>query len=89
MCACALCVTAGGLDVGHELIRQGSAIPYWRYDGVRYRKAYNEALAADAGMRASAFIEPEAWRRGQRCTNKSKPESLAVVGAVSALFSWI
>lgn len=52
----ATCVTPAGLDVGRELVRQGWAIPYWRYDGARYAKAYGEALAADVGIHAGTFI---------------------------------
>ncbi len=62
----ATCTNAGGLDIGQEMIRQGWAVPYWRYDGARYSKAYDEALSADIGMHAGTFIEPERWRRGER-----------------------
>lgn len=62
----ATCITPAGLDVGRDLVRQGWAIPYWRYDGARYSSAYEEARAADVGMHAGAFIDPEQWRRGQR-----------------------
>lgn len=62
----ASCSTATGVDIGGEMIRQGWAVPYWRYDGARYSKPYDEALSADAGMHAGTFIEPERWRRGER-----------------------
>jgi hypothetical protein len=47
-------------------IRQGWAVPYWKYDGARYSKLFDEALSTDAGMHAGVFIEPERWRRGER-----------------------
>ncbi|MBN9453853.1 MAG: thermonuclease family protein [Bosea sp.] len=62
----ATCTNAAGLDIGREMIRQGWAVPYWRYGGARYSKAYDEALAADVGMHAGTFIDPEQWRRGER-----------------------
>ena len=62
----ATCTNSAGVDIGREMIRQGWAVPYWRYDGIRYSKAYDEALSTDAGMHAGAFIEPERWRRGER-----------------------
>lgn len=62
----ASCITPSNRDVGGELVRQGWAIPYWRYDGARYAKAYREARAARAGMHAGTFIDPEEWRRGAR-----------------------
>lgn len=62
----AACSDATGRDIGREMIREGWAVPYWRYDGARYSKAYNEALSIDAGMHAGVFIEPERWRRGER-----------------------
>ena len=65
----AICTNAAGLDIGREMIRQGWAVPYWRYGGARYSKAYDEALAADVGMHAGTFIDPEQWRRGERWTD--------------------
>ncbi len=65
-CEVASCTNAAGLDIGREMIRQGWAVPYWRYGGARYFKVYDEALAADVGMHAGTFIEPEQWRRGER-----------------------
>lgn len=62
----ATCANTAGVDLGREMIRQGWAIPYWRYGGARYSGAYDEALSADMGMHAGAFIEPERWRRGER-----------------------
>lgn len=62
----ATCTNAAGLDIGREMIRQGWAVPYWRYGGARYSKAYDEALSADAGMHTGTFIAPERWRRGER-----------------------
>lgn len=62
----ATCTNAAGLDVGREMIRLGWAVPYWRYGGARYSKAYDEALAADVGMHGGTFIDPEQWRRGER-----------------------
>ncbi len=62
----ATCINLSGVDVGRELVRQGWALPYWRYDGVRYAKAYDEAMTSDVGIHIGTFIEPEKWRRGQR-----------------------
>lgn len=62
----ATCTNAAGVDVGREMIRQGWAVPYWRYGGARYSKVYDEALAADVGMHVGTFIDPEQWRRGER-----------------------
>lgn len=62
----ATCITKARTDVGREMIRLGWAVPYWRYGGARYSQAYDEALTANAGMNAGAFIEPERWRRGER-----------------------
>lgn len=64
--AVATCVAPAGLDVGRDLIRQGWAVPYWRYGGARYAKAFDEARAAAVGMHAGTFIDPEQWRRGAR-----------------------
>lgn len=62
----ATCSNPAGVDVGGEMIRKGWAVPYWRYGGTRYAKAYAEASSARAGMHSGTFIEPELWRHGQR-----------------------
>lgn len=62
----ATCTNPAGIEIGREMIRLGWAVPYWRYGGARYSRAYDEALSADAGMHAGTFIEPERWRRGER-----------------------
>lgn len=64
--AVATCTNPAGIEIGREMIRMGWAVPYWRYGGARYSKAFDEALAADAGMHAGKFIEPERWRQGER-----------------------
>jgi len=65
-------VTAGGKDLGEEMIRAGFAIPqpqFLRRDPDRedrYQSAHVEALNAQAGGLAGTWLSPSDWRRGKR-----------------------
>ena len=72
----ATCTNAAELDVGSEMIHQSWAVPYWRYGGARYSKAYDEVLSAHVGMHAGTFIDPERWRRGESAGIHAPPDAI-------------
>lgn len=61
----AVCLNAGGQDVGADLVRQGWALAY-RDFSLDYVDEESEAKAGKAGLWATEFVEPWEWRRGTR-----------------------
>lgn len=59
---------AGGVNLSVEMIRQGWAVPYWRYLSEVLSVfpaviiAYVQAKASGAGMHQGAFMNPADWR---------------------------
>lgn len=56
---------AGDRDLNAELVRRGWALAYRRYS-MDYVGEESDARAHGRGMWRGAFIEPWAWRRGER-----------------------
>ena len=63
--ALGICYAADGTDLNGWLVRQGYALAYRRYSP-KYIPEEEQARAAQAGLWAGEFMEPWAWRRGQR-----------------------
>ena len=68
----AVCFT-GATDINRELVRRGWAIEFKRYSDGRYADAEAEAKAAKAGLWASTFEEPAAWRKAKRTGEVQEP----------------
>jgi endonuclease YncB( thermonuclease family) len=61
--------TAGGIDIGRELVRRGLAMAYYPAKGVRgpsYDGDEADAEAAQRGLWGGSFIRPGEWRKGER-----------------------
>ena len=56
---------ANGVDLQAEMVRSGMAVAYLRYSN-RYENEMVEAMAAQVGIWAGPFVEPEDWRRQNR-----------------------
>ena len=56
---------ANGVDLQAEMVRSGMAVAYLRYSN-RYENEMVEAMAAQVGIWAGPFLEPEDWRRQNR-----------------------
>ena len=56
---------ANGMDLQAEMVRSGMAVAYLRYSN-RYENEMVEAMAAQVGIWAGPFLEPEDWRRQNR-----------------------
>lgn len=52
---------ANGVDLQAEMVRSGMAVAYLRYSN-RYENEMVEAMAAQVGIWAGPFVEPEQWR---------------------------
>ena len=63
--ALGICYATDGTDLNGWLVAQGWALAYRRYS-TRYVPEEDQARAAQAGIWASEFVPPWAWRRGQR-----------------------
>lgn len=65
-------VTVGGRDLGEAMIAAGFAIPQSQFlrtepdRAARYSAAFSDAKRRRAGAHSGTWIEPVAWRRGQR-----------------------
>ncbi|MER9412898.1 thermonuclease family protein [Mesorhizobium sp. M0589] len=55
--------TAGGVDIGEWMVRQGFAIDWPKYSAGFYGKAEMEARAAKRGVWAGSFERPWEWRK--------------------------
>lgn len=59
---------AGGVDLSVEMVRQGWALPYWRYlsevptVAASIVAAYSEAKLNGSGIHAGEFVTPSDWR---------------------------
>lgn len=57
-----------GKNVNAEIVRQGHAVPYWRYlsdrpaSAASILAAYAEAKLKGSGIHAGEFVSPETWR---------------------------
>lgn len=60
------CSTPAGLVINAEMVRAGWAVEYKKYSGGRYGDEEAEAKTAKRGLWAGTFVEPAAWRRGER-----------------------
>ncbi|MGF1629174.1 MAG: thermonuclease family protein [Kiloniellaceae bacterium] len=56
---------AGGVDLNGWLVGRGWAVAYRRYSR-EYIGAEDEAKSARRGIWDGEFVQPEAWRRGER-----------------------
>ena len=59
------CYAADGTDINAEMVRLGHALAYRKYSR-KYVSEEQEARARRRGLHRGAFVEPWAWRRGQR-----------------------
>ena len=59
------CYAADGTDINAEMVRLGHALAYRKYSK-KYVPEEREARAGRRGLHRGAFVEPSAWRRGQR-----------------------
>ena len=59
------CYAADGTDINAEMVRLGYALAYRKYSK-KYVPEEQEARANRRGLHRGAFVEPWAWRRGQR-----------------------
>ena len=55
--------TAGGVDIGEWMVRQGYALDWPKYSAGFYVRAEKEAKAAKRGLWAGSFDKPWEWRR--------------------------
>lgn len=53
-------------DIGSWLVANGWAVPYWKYDGRRYRNEHDRARLARAGIWAGSFEDPADHRANKR-----------------------
>lgn len=63
--ALGVCADANGTDLNRWLVRRGWALAYRRYS-TEYVPEEDQARAAQAGLWAGKFVQPWAWRRGER-----------------------
>ena len=54
------------IDINAEMVRLGWALEYPQYSDGRYGDAEAEARTANRGLWSGTFVEPWAWRRGDR-----------------------
>jgi len=54
---------AGGVQLNHEMVRRGWAVPYY---AVTYSDAAAEARSARRGIWRGTFDTPSQWRRDRR-----------------------
>ena len=59
------CYAADGTNINAEMVRLGHALAYRKYSK-KYVPQEREARARRRGLHRGAFVEPWAWRRGQR-----------------------
>ena len=59
------CYAADGRNINAEMVRLGHALAYRKYS-TAYMPQEREAQAGRRGLHRGAFVEPWAWRRGQR-----------------------
>ncbi len=64
--------TSGGRDLGDFMVRNGWALDYAAYSGGAYAAAELEARAGGRGIHLGTFIDPAAWRRGERLDNPGR-----------------
>ena len=57
-------------ELNAEMVRQGWALEYSEYSDGRYTDDQEEARQARRGLWAGTFVEPWAWRRGERLTSE-------------------
>ena len=59
------CYAADGRNINAEMVRLGHALAYRKYS-TAYVAQEREARARRRGLHRGAFVDPWAWRRGQR-----------------------
>ena len=55
--------TAGGVDIGERMVRQGYAVDWPKYSAGFYAQAETEARKAKRGLWAGSFDRPWEWRK--------------------------
>ncbi|MBZ9994140.1 thermonuclease family protein [Mesorhizobium sp. BH1-1-4] len=55
--------TAGGIDIGEWVVKQGYALDWPKYSAGFYARAEREARTAKRGMWAGSFDKPWVWRK--------------------------
>ncbi|MDB5491407.1 MAG: hypothetical protein JWO78_1256 [Micavibrio sp.] len=65
----ATCVTAGGRNIGAEMVRQGYATADMKYSKGAYKSLEDEARAGKIGIWGMQMDDPTRWRN---CNNKKK-----------------
>ncbi|MBB4000906.1 thermonuclease family protein [Aureimonas pseudogalii] len=64
------CVKPDNTVLNAEMVRAGFAIVFKRYRDGRYDPEEAQAKAAQNGLWAGTFVQPEEWRRGERLASE-------------------
>ena len=63
------CYAADGVNINAQMVRLGYALAYRKYSR-KYVPEEEEARARRRGLHRGAFVDPWAWRRGQRLSGR-------------------